>query len=198
MVNVKLKTVPLDTFLEKKSRDGFRSGAGVVSSSVIEEWGELMIEVDVVESRAEKGVESLDSKALSGTPLLASDCSTLSLVGHFIETLNIGHSKGDVPPIRNEGLEQQLPDKNGEGGQIMVQETLNNLRQANGEELTLMAACDKSRARVINSSLYQISLAGQAMRDRTQRQGRSLQNWVLSYPPLARNESKQRRTKLLQ
>ncbi|KAJ1103949.1 hypothetical protein NDU88_001366 [Pleurodeles waltl] len=50
---------------------------------------------------------------------------------------------GDEPSIRKESLQQQLPDMNGEGGEATVQETLDNLRHANGEDLMLIATLDK-------------------------------------------------------
>ncbi|KAJ1206951.1 hypothetical protein NDU88_002344 [Pleurodeles waltl] len=67
-----------------------------------------------------------------------------SLFGHFTDTTNIGHSSGDEPPTRKESLQQQLPDRNSEGSQDMVQETLNNLSHANGEDLMLIATRDKA------------------------------------------------------
>ncbi|KAJ1193156.1 hypothetical protein NDU88_002461 [Pleurodeles waltl] len=71
-VNSKLKTVPLDRFLEKKSRTGARSGTGVVCSSVVEEREGFLPEANAPESRLENGADSLDSKVLSGISLLSS------------------------------------------------------------------------------------------------------------------------------
>ncbi|KAJ1208978.1 hypothetical protein NDU88_004357 [Pleurodeles waltl] len=119
----------------------------MVGSSVVVEQERLLPKGTGTgtESRLEKGVESLGSKVPGETSLLAYDCFTPSLSGHFIDIMNIRQSGGDGPPTQQESIQQQLPDSNSEGSQAMAWETFDNSSYINGEDPRLISILDKDQ-----------------------------------------------------